>query len=176
MNTSILKPPFTRGDLRTLCALASAHLLSADIASMSLDSPAKALRELWSKTEPLLNGAVDKQRIKIGFTQTATTGKANNLRAAACMLLFWHLFQYRAGACSALRQTFPAFAAWQRAATTGDKSGIRSALYRFGELSAVPLVANVLRVANGRPTVASNVSHATADAFHRDLKNELGQA
>jgi hypothetical protein len=131
---------------------------------------------LWPKAEPLLNGAVDKQRIKIGFAQTATTGKANNLRAAACMLLFWHLFQYRAGACSAMRQTFPAFAAWQRAATTGDKSGIRSALYRFGELSAVPLVANVLRVANGRPTVASNVSHATADAFHRDLKNELGQA
>jgi len=172
MNTSILKPPFTRGDLRTLCALASAHLLSADIASMSLDSPAKALRELWSKTEPLLNGAVDKQRIKIGFTQTATTGKANNLRAAACMLLFWHLFQYRAGACSALRQTFPAFAAWQRAATTGDKSGIRSALYRFGELSAVPLVANVLRRANCPPTVASDVSYVTV----HDLKRELGQA
>ena len=61
MSTSILKAPFTRDEMRVLCAFASAHLLGADVAALSLAAPAKELQDLWPKAETLLNGAIDKQ-------------------------------------------------------------------------------------------------------------------
>lgn len=152
MQTSTLSPVFDKQTLYVLCTFASAHLLDVDLSSLSLVDESKKLASAWDSVAPLVASSIDKGRIKQAFEQTATSGKSNNLRAAGCMLLFWHLFQTKAGVCAALRQTFPAFATWQRAAISSDRATIRSVVYRFGDKTNISFASNVLRLAN-RTTV-----------------------